>query len=268
MSELVIPLVILGGLAAYVGGLGIEHAWMLGASNAPVPYLSNVISAALHASWIFAAARRRAPLLIAAGWFLSRYFCQEGLTTLGQGSGSFACSTLAEVIPLLLALALTPRSTWGEKLARWRRARSEISIQLRMGEGLMSWFPPAVRQFLFGSAVTAAGSSYRRYLAEMADAEHVLRVRLSSLTIPEHLRQSILTSAGALVGQAEKSAAALAIHLEREALNAAAACRDQCEELEDLQPQERAVLAKQCEALFLELVHPGQSMQDIRARSL
>jgi hypothetical protein len=105
-------------------------------------------------------------------------------------------------------------------------------------------------------------------MAELADDEHKLHVRLNSIALPEHLRQSILTSAITLVNQADKSAAILANDLERHALSEAAICRDQCEELHDIQPQERAALARQCETLLLDLVHSAQPLHELKARSI
>jgi len=200
-------------------------------------------------------------------WAMSLYACDEGLASFGKAEPSSSVAFFIEMVPLLISWALSHPVSIAERLARWRRARSEISVQLLMGDGLFHWIPGCVRQFFSGSRAMSGGSSFRRLVAELADAEHTLRMRLGGLVIPERLRQSILTSASTLVSQAERSAAALSIELEQEALNAAAACRDQCEDLENLRPQEKVVLAKQCETLFLELVHPRQPMPELRAKS-
>jgi hypothetical protein len=267
MRVLVIPLVVLGGGAAFLAGIGIAQTWMPQDVGLPFICLPFMISAALHASWIFPAARRRSPYLVILAWLLSFHYCYHGLMVLANGANPFAGALVAETIILLLAQALTPGSTWGERLARWRRARSEISIQLRMGDGILSWFPPSLRRFLLGSSEIPSGTSYGRFVAELRDAEHSLRIRLSRLAIPEHLRQSILSSASDLLGQAEKSAAGQAIEMERHALVAAAACRDECENLEGLQPQEKSVLGRQCEDLFLDLVHPRHGAPELKPKS-
>lgn len=257
---LVLPLCALAALVSYFAGLGIRREWLARMGEAPPWRVEFIVSAALHLSWIFCIASRRGSFAAVLCWFASLYACNSGMAGRENSGGSVILPFIVECVPLLLARSLSCPPPLSETLARWRRARTEISIQLRMGEGLISWFPPALRQFFIGSPKTQNGSSYRRFIAELADAEHCLRLRLGHLTLPEHLRQSILTSAAALVSQAEKSAAALAIELEREALEAVAACRDQCEELRELQPQEKAALAKQCEDLFLELVQSAQPL--------
>lgn len=259
-TSLVVPLFVLTALASYVAGLGFRQCWTDRAGEPPVLYLEQVISGALHLGWVLCVAYRGGTFVTAVCWTSSLVACDEGLGSISGTAPSSLLALTIEGIPLLLAMSLTPSSSVAERLARWRRARSEISVQLRMGEGLVHWLPAAFRQFLKGTADMPAGSSYRRFLAEMADAEHTLRIRLNCLAIPEQLRQSILTTANSLVGQAEKSAAILAMEFERQALNAAAVCRDQCEDLENMQPDEKAALAKQCEDLFLELVHPRQPM--------
>jgi hypothetical protein len=133
-----------------------------------------------------------------------------------------------ELLPLLLALSLCDRSPWSERLALWRRSRSEIAVQLRMGDGLLPWMRRCGRQMLIGAPDTPAGVNYRRLLAELADAEHRMRVRLGHLVMPEQLRQSILSCAASLVGLAEASSARLAVELEQQTLTGIAAWRAVC----------------------------------------
>jgi hypothetical protein len=268
ITLLIIPLLTMAVLASYIAALGLHREWAVGTGQPPLWRLEQVVSAALHLSWICCAAYRRGALVTAICWAASVFACECGLSGMFQAEHSMGLAIVIEGIPLLLAKALRPSPALADRLAGWRRAQSNISVQLRMSEGFLSWLPGSLIRFFKGSADTPVGSSYRRFLAEMADAEHKLHVRLNSIALPEHLRQSILTSAITLVNQAEKSAAILANDLERHALSAAAICRDQCEELHDLQPQERAALARQCETLFLDLVHSAQPLHQPKARSI
>jgi hypothetical protein len=264
MPVLIIPLIILGSISAFLVGIGIVHTWMPLYVDPPFIYLPYIISAALNTSWIFPAARHRAPFLVFLAWLLSCHYCHQGLKSLTYGPNPLAGALLAETIALLLAQALVPGPTWSERLTRWRRARTDISVQLHMGEGILYWFPPAIKRFLLGSSEMPSGTNYGRFVAELRDGEHRLHIRLSKLAIPEHLRQSILSSASDLLGQAEKSAACLAIELEKNALAAAAACCDECEDLEGLQPQEKSVLGRQFEDLFLDLIHSPHDASELR----
>ena len=148
---------------------------------------------------------------------------------------------------------MAPPESWADRLARWRRARADIVTQLRMGQGILPWWRLCFRQFATGAADTPIGSDYRRFAAALADAEHRLRVRLSHATMPEQLRQSILENVTAIVASAETAAAQRAIEIEQQALTATAACREQCERMENLSASERQALAGQCEQVFLEL---------------
>jgi hypothetical protein len=246
MVTLVLPLLVLGPLAAYLGGLGLAAEWR------PVFPLEYVIAGALHACWVLPVARRHW-LLVPLCWPCSVYFCCQGIRRLDAGAPAFGAALLLEGICLLLALSLTTVEPWAERLARWRRARADILTQLRMGAGLLPWARQCARQLLTGAPDTPLGADYQRFAAALADAEHRLRVRLTHIALPEQLRQAILTSASAMMARAEASAAQRAIELEQQALAAAAACREQCERLEHLTPDQRRQLAGQCEALLLEL---------------
>jgi hypothetical protein len=260
MMTLIVPLLIVGSVAAFLGGLGIENAWLAVIGSYPSFPFQYLISAALHAAWIIPAARRTAAGLVLTGWLASLHFCHAGLALTGSGGQAFAYSLLAESITLLLALALSPTTSWGERLARWRRARAEISMQLRMGEGLVSWLMPSVQQLLIGTAAMPSGCDYRRFSAELADAEHRLKTRLRGIILPEQVRQSILACANDLVGRAEANAARTGFELERMALAAAASCREQIEGMSSITAEQRKALADQCESLFFELIAPARQV--------
>jgi hypothetical protein len=257
MRALLFPLLVVGGLASYVAGLGVQAYWSLPSFPIPTGLFAQIVSAALHTGWMVSAGARRAPAVATACWLVSLWLCWHGALSVSPVSPAFTVALLLEGIALTRALALSPRSTWAERLARWRRARTDISAQLQMGQGVLPWMQDSLARFVAGAPDKPAGADYSRFLAEMADAEHRLRIRLSRLALPEQLRQSILASAAVLVGRAETSAAHLAIELERQALTAAAACRDQCEQLPELTPKQRQQLAQQCESLFVELIRPA-----------
>ena len=71
--------------------------------------------------------------------------------------------------------------------------------------------------------------------------------------MPEHLRQSILTNAARITALIETSAAERTVEIDRMILEAAAACRDQCSQIEELGPEERRILSERCEQALLEL---------------
>lgn len=246
MRILILPLLVLAVLASYVGGLGLAR-WH---TPSPVEYL---IAAAVHAAWILPATRRSSLALTTAGWVTALWLEQRGIETFYLAESDFLLALLIESVCLLLAHSVAPPETWADRLARWRRSRADIATQLRMGQGVVPWWRFSLRQFTGGAADTPVGSDYQRFAAALADSEHRLRIRINRATMPEQLRQSILESAAAIGGSAETSAAQRAIEVERQALAAAAACRDQCERLENLSPAERKALSSQCEQAFLEL---------------
>jgi hypothetical protein len=244
---LLFPLLILGTLASYVAGLGCAARWQ---TRFPLEYL---IAGALHASWLLPATRRSGLALTATCWTATVWLAEKGIATLYVTGSDLVLAILLEGICLSLALAVAPPEPWPERLARWRRTRSDMLIQLRMGQGIAPWWRLCLRQFAVGAADTPVGSDYQRFAAGLADAEHRLRVRLSRVAMPEQLRQSLLANVSTIVARAETSAAQRAMELEQQALTAAAACREQCERIEDLTAPERKALAGQCEQVFLEL---------------
>ena len=233
MKALTGPLLVLGALAAWLGGWGVADTWQSHAGQPAVAPLPYIVSAALHAAWMLAVGRRRASLVAVIHWPVTCWLCCRGLAEAGFGA-PFLYALTVEGAPLALALALTERGTWSDRLARWRRARNALAVQWEM------W----------------SGRGHERFLAALADAECRLKVRLAGMAIPEQLRQAVLTSAGALLADAEVAGARTAVELERKALTEAASCRDLCERLEDLPPERRNALARQCETLFVHLLEP------------
>jgi hypothetical protein len=245
---LLLPLLILGTLASYVAGLGCAVYWQ---TRLPLEYL---ISGALHASWILPATRRSGFALTATCWTATVWLAGKGIGTLYVTGSNLLLALLLEGVCLLLAVSLAPPEPWSERLARWRRARAEVAIQLRMGHGIVPWCRSCWRQFTIGAADTPVGSDYQRFAAALADAEHRLQVRLNRAAVPEQLRESILANAAAVVARSETAAAQRAIEVEQQALSAAAVCREQCERMGHLTAPERKALASQCEQVFLELI--------------
>lgn len=169
-------------------------------------------------------------------------------------SGGLVRATVVETIVLALALSGGERIAWADRLAHWRRARRNISTQLRMSEGLAPWLSASVRRLLTGAPDRRASAAFDRLAADLADAEHRLKVRITVLALPEDVRQSMLTSADALVSRAELATAHVSIALERQALEEAAACRDRIAQLVEVPEAERETLARECERLLLDLV--------------
>ena len=141
-----------------------------------------------------------------------------------------------------------------------------MTAQLHMSQGILPWLRDSAAHLMTGAADAPLGADYQRFLAQMADAEYRLHVRLSHVALPEQLRQSVLSNAAAILAGVETSATRLTIDLEKKALSAAAACREQCGELEDLSPQQRQKLADQCESLLFELIRPTRGHLELADR--
>jgi hypothetical protein len=247
---LIAALLVLASPPVYLAGLGAAAGWVAhaGAPSAGLP--AQFFSTALHLGWITAAIRRRAAAVMLLCFPLSVWLCRQGLSAArGAGAGWWAALCL-EAIPLTLAWSFAPASSWADRLARWRRARAATNAQLHMGPGLWPWLRDSVRQLFFGIPDRAAGAGHQRFLAELADAEHRLRVGLADLALPQQLRQSVLSRASQLRAQAELASARLNFELEQQALAAAAACREECEAMSDLAPELRERWARECEILF------------------
>jgi hypothetical protein len=182
-----------------------------------------------------------------------------GVTNYWPEVSSGTVALLLEGIPLLLATGAAPSKAWPERLANWRRTRSSIAAQLQLGDGIVPWLRDCAKQAICGMPVWPGSAEYHRYLATLADAEQQLRFRISGLALPEHVRQSVLVSAAILLSNAELAVAPVLMDLERQALEAAALCREQCAQLPDLPAASRNKLAAQCESLLLDLIRPAQT---------
>lgn len=248
---LALPLLVLGSLASCLTGLGLAESWLNYSPRKTLVPAAQIVAAALHVGWALNAALRRSLLAVAVCWPICMWFCEAGLVGITGEERHFWPALIVEGVPLALALSVSNRSSWSDRLARWRRARTDIAVQLEIGHGLLPWLARCLRQFLVGSAKTPA-SDFHRLAASVADAEPRLKTHLSRLTAPESLRQCILAKATDLAAHAEESAAQRAIKLEERALGAAALCREECERL-DISSRERNLLAAKCELMLLEI---------------
>lgn len=238
------PAITFALLAAMAAGSGAASVF---ANCAPSCYIAAV---ALHAAWLRAVFLGRRALPSAICWLVSLYFCRAGL------GGSLSLALVLEGVPLVLAVSQAPETSWGDRLARWRRARSQISIQLRLADGILPWLRRAVAQCFYGRAETTVSFDYQRFLAGMATAERSVAARLSTSAMPEVLNQHVATRAAALQSHAAALAVDCVMRLEQEALSAAAECRDICDHLDAVSTERRDQIAAECESLLLELVRP------------
>ena len=248
-----IPLLVFAGLAAHVAGLGVMAWWGKQAGTAAPLWLSYLASGALHMAWIYCAASRQSPLCLAVAFLLSLSLCSHGLRALPGGHGSLLGPMLIEGLPLMTAWMLRPPLRLSERLARWRRARAEIALQLRMGDGLLPWARDSARRLIVGKADLPVCPNFRRLAAQLAETAWRPGPDVSILAAPEELRQFVQTGASELLVEAERAAAALAVELERRSIDLAAACREQCEAISGLTTDDRARLARQCETFLLNL---------------
>jgi hypothetical protein len=259
-KALLIPLAILSVPPTYLAGLGAAACWAARRGMPSVGLPAQFFSAALHLGWIAAASRHQASAVMLVCFPLSVWLCRQGWALVqGEGVGWWAALCL-EAIPLALAWSFTSAPSWADRFARYRRARAALSAQLHMGPGLFPWLRDSARQFFSGAPDRAAGAGHQRFLAELADAECRLRVRLADLALPEQLRQSVLSCASELRAQAELASARLHFELEQQALVAAATCREQCEAMDELAPAAREHLARECELLFANLIRQLSSV--------
>jgi len=158
-----LPVVVFGALASYVSGLGAAAWWAGQAAGGPPAALAHVAGGALHLAWLHCAALRRAPLVGCAAFLVSLIPCRQGLASLLGGSSSWTGPMLLEGLPLMTALALCKPPSLAARLARWRRSRAEIALQLRMGDGLLPWARECGRRLIYGRAdlPATAGSRLR-----------------------------------------------------------------------------------------------------------
>ena len=241
-------------MAAWVASLGIDRLWLTETGAAPLPFVSLAVATALHAAWILPTFRLDSPALIGLTWLTSVWACRAGLVAAGFSASTLPAFAL-EAIALSLALNAGERTPWGDRLARWRRARQRITTELRMSEGLMPWLGWSVRRLFVGSPERpTASAGFDRMVAELADAEQRLQSRVAELALPEEIRQRMLASAQALVARAEQATGQVAIGLEQQALEEAAGCCDRILRLQEIPSAKREALAHECEALMLGLV--------------
>ncbi len=249
-----LPLVPLASLAAWLASLGLDRLWLIRAGDAAAPGTTLLVAAALHAAWILPATRRAHPLLVGLAWSVTLFTCRSGLAAAGFRDHAFLCALVVETIILALALTATPADSWADRLARWRRARQNITTELRRADGLVPWVTSNVRRLIGGTADRPVAATFDRLLADLSEAEARLRGPITAQAMPEELRQALLTAAQALVSPAEMATARVAIGLEQKALEEAAACRDLIARLPDLPPIERERLGRASERLLLDLV--------------
>ena len=244
---LIVPLVMLGMAAAYVSGQGLAGAWYV-----PFP-CQYVVAGALHASYALRSPKTRG-FLCTVSWCTCLYFTWAGMTTLGSRY-PFLPAAVLETVCLLLSASNAKWVSISERLAAWRQTQSQIAVQLRMSEGLLPWVSRCAHQVVVGTPESSEGHEHLRLAAILADSENRLRARIARVALPEQIRQSILTNASRIVARAETSAATRSIEVEQLILEAMAACRDDCSQLEDLSAAERGALTKECERAFMELAH-------------
>lgn len=256
------PLVVLTACATYItaGGLDLVTA----SADTPRAWLvALVLALALHMAWILGAIERTAIGLIVVCWPISVTLCARGFHIAGLTAHPLSTALLLEIILLLSALALTPRASWAERLARWRRARAAIDVQLKMSDGLLPWIRRAAGAMVAGQAATPVSMTLRRMTAELADVEHALGRHVTQMALPETIRQTLETAAHAVVAEAQTGSARLAMEVERHALAAATECRDVCERLDDLSPDDRNRVATRCEVFLVDLA--GRACGSVRA---
>lgn len=254
MATLILPLVVLGSLAAYVAGVG-GAAWWANLSGGAPPLLAACTAAgALHLAWISATVFRRAPLLVWPALLTSIWLCRRGLATFQGGEPGWWPAALLETLALLVALAMRDPEPLAQRLARWRRARDEIALQLRMADGLLPWVRESAGRLFWGRAELPVCRTFRRLAGELADLDDRLGGKVSGLAAPEQLRQLVHSAASQLLARAQEARSALAVELERRTLALAAAFREQCEALPGLTAEERSRASRQCEELLLDLM--------------
>ncbi len=261
MAVLMIPFLTFGAVAAYVAGVGAASWWASRGGPAPPLGLEYVASGALQLGWMTCAARGRAPVLTGVGFVTSVSLCRDGFRTFQRGEAPWTAAVLIESLVLLVALALRSPVGLAERLRRWRRARDEMALQIRMGDGLLPWARDCVARLIAGRADVPLCQTFRRLAAELAEVQNRLAFKVSGWVGPEPLRQFLQVGAAQLLTQAEHASATLAVELEKRTLALAAACREQCDSLPGLAPDERSRAARQCEELLFDLMQPaGQTV--------
>lgn len=110
-----------------------------------------------------------------------------------------------------------------------------------------------MRRLLYGTPERPSAAIFNRFIAELCDAEARLNARIAGVVMPEQAREALLASARTIASQGELAAVELGLALEHRALCEAVAFRDRCETLPGLTSDQRLEIARQGEALLLEL---------------
>lgn len=250
-SSTLAALVILAGAAAAISARGLSALAPTAAGLHPIVLLA--LTAAIHTAWIGALAGRGAWLIPAIAWPISLRIATAGLQDVGWSSPGLTAFFL-ELLLAAIAVSLAPPQSVADRLAGWRRARTAIATQLHMGQGLIPWLRDIAEHALVGRGELPGDRALSRFVAQLADAECHLRVRLSQAGLPAHLPEAVLTRAQSLLSAAEIVTAESTAALERQALEAAVGLRDLCHALPDRSTGERDEMATQCERLLLDLV--------------
>jgi hypothetical protein len=254
-SALLVPAVLLAAAGVWLTNAALIARWLTATGKPPASASCLVLAVALHLAWLLPATFRRNPTLVAVAWGVTLTTCRNGLLALGVES-ALGPALLLEGLPLALALAAAlgaaPGLSWCDRLTEWRRAQQAITTQLRMSEGLLPWLRASLRRLLFNRPDRPA-ASFDRAMADLADADHRLQLRVSQLAMPDELKAVVQCAAQALVACAEARAAETTIALEQQALEAAAACRDRVAAWPGLSPRQADALGHACERLLLDL---------------
>ena len=170
----VLPLMVFGAVGSGMTAAGI-HTW-IGASPLGMGdggwIVAGAVSVAAHLSWIGSVGRQRSWLLALGAWLVCVYLARSGSAILLKGAEWPGVGV--EAMALLQAFAMLPKEGLAEKLARWRRSREEMMVQLDMGSGVLPWMTASMRRFVAGPARPGASDTLR-VMAEMQDAEHAAR---------------------------------------------------------------------------------------------
>lgn len=246
---------IFAGVAVWISAAGVTRSWLPLASHLPFR-LDLLLALVLHASWLHRAFIGKNAAVSMIAWVVCFHFCRRGFLALHPHSSAALLALLLEGLSLLLVASATRELTLASLLATWYRGRADFRAQVELDQGLPR-LRETIQQALRGSPGSPFSHDYARLITAFTESENHLRVRVSESALPEHLRQSILSAATALLAEAESAAANLSAELEHKALLSAAACRDQCDRLSGYTSQRRAALATECEAILLGLIRRG-----------
>jgi hypothetical protein len=251
MRPLWFPLLVLAGVGSGLAASGIEAVWTRTAGAPVSPPVVWAVALALHSGYVAPAILRRGALLGSLAWIAAVHFTALGLAASGFTAPLFRALPL-QAAALAAALALRERSTWAERLARWRFARSEIGVQLRMWPGMVPWSVDCVRRLLVGASEAPAHAALQQLADSIEQADSHLHLDVRRMAAPERLRQVLSTAGAALRTDADLAAGRTSNELQQRALAAAAACRDECARLPGLDDHQREALAARCAEVLME----------------